>query len=59
MPSLAIVNKDGTYNDAGTGYMMEITEKEVRFRARDFAKGTWVADTTGDDSYDIVIGIEI
>lgn len=59
VPSLAIVNKDGTYNDAGTGYIMEVTENEVRFRARDFAKGTWVADTTGDDSYDIVIGIEM
>ena len=55
VPSLAIENKDGTYNDAGTGYIMEVYEKRVVFRARDFAKGTWVADTTGDKSYDITI----
>ena len=58
IPSLAIENKDGTYNDAGTGYMMEIYEDNVIFRARDFAKGTWVAETTGDSSYDIVIDIK-
>lgn len=58
IPSLAIENKDGTYNDAGTGYMMEVYENEVRFRARDFAKGTWVAEATGDSSYDIVIDIK-
>ena len=58
VPSLAIENKDGTYNDAGTGYMMEVYEDRVVFRARDFAKGTWVTDTTGDDSYDITIEIE-
>ena len=58
VPSLAIENKDGTYNDAGTGYIMEIYEKRVIFRARDFAKGTWVAETTGDKSYDINIKFE-
>ena len=58
IPSLAIENKDGTYNDAGTGYMMEVYEDNVIFRARDFAKGTWVAETTGDSSYDIVINIK-
>ena len=58
VPSLAIENKDGTYNDAGTGYMMEVYNKKVIFRARNFAKGTWVADTTGDKSYDITIKIE-
>ena len=57
-PSMAIENKDGTYNDAGTGYIMEVYEDEVIFRARDFAKGTWVAETTGDKSYDITIKIE-
>ncbi len=55
VPSFSIVNKDGTYNNAGTGYIAEVYEDEVIFRARDFAKGTWVAETTGDDSYDIVI----
>lgn len=58
IPSMAIENKDGTYNDAGTGYIMEIYEKRVIFRARDFAKGTWVAETTGDKSYDINIKFE-
>lgn len=58
VPSTAIVNKDGTYNNAGTGYIMEVYENEVRFRARDFAQGTWVVDTTGEESYDIVIEIE-
>ena len=58
VPSTAIVNKDGTYNNAGTGYIMEIYENEVRFRARDFAQGTWVADTTGDESYDIIVELE-
>lgn len=58
VPSTAIVNKDGTYNNAGTGYIMEVYENEVRFRARDFAQGTWVAETTGEESYDIIIEIE-
>ena len=55
IPSMSIENKDGTYNDAGTGYMLEVYKTKVIFRARDFAKGTWVAETTGDSSYDIEI----
>ena len=58
VPSMSIVNKDGTYNNAGTGYIMEVYEGEVIFRARDFAQGTWVVETTDDDSYDIVVKIE-
>ncbi len=58
IPSMSIENKDGTYNDAGTGYMLEVYKTKVVFRARDFAKGTWVAETTGDSSYDITIKIE-
>ncbi len=58
VPSMSIVNKDGTYNDAGTGYIMEVYEDEVIFRARDFAKGTWVVRTTGDESYDITVKLE-
>ena len=57
LPSLTIENKDGTYNDAGTGYILEVYEDEVVFRARDFAKGVWVADATGDSSYDLVIPV--
>ena len=37
---------------------MEAYEDEIIFRARDLAQGTWVAETTGDDSYDIVIELE-
>lgn len=58
LPSLTIDNKDGTYNNPGTGYIMEVYEDEVIFRARDFAKGVWVADTTGDSSYDLVIPVK-
>ena len=58
VPSMSIVNKDGTYNNAGTCYIMEAYEDEIIFRARDLAQGTWVAETTGDDSYDIIIKLE-
>jgi 3',5'-cyclic AMP phosphodiesterase CpdA len=58
VPSFSIVNKDGIYNDAGTGYIAEIYEDKVVFRARDFAKGVWVADVTDDSSYDIVIELK-
>jgi hyaluronate lyase len=58
IPSTAIVNKDGTYNNAGTGYIMEVYEEKVIFRARNFAEGVWVAEATGDNSYDIEINIE-
>ena len=57
LPSLTIDNKDGTYNNSGTGYVLEVYEDEVIFRARDFAKGVWVADATGDSSYDLVIPV--
>jgi hypothetical protein len=57
VPSMSIENKDGTYNNAGTGYIMEVYKTKVIFRARDFAQGTWVAETTGDSSYDITIKI--
>lgn len=58
VPSMTIENKDGTYNNAGTGYIMEVYDDVVVFRARDLAQGTWVSDTTGDKSYDITINIE-
>ncbi len=57
-PSMTIENKDGTYNEAGLGFILEVYEDEVIFRARDMADGTWVAETTGDASYDIVIPVE-
>lgn len=57
VPSMAIKNADGTYNNAGTGYIVEVYENQVIFRARDYAKGTWVAQTENDASYDIVIDL--
>jgi len=52
VPSVGIENKDGEYNDNGTGYMVEVYDDEVIFRARDFAKGKYLPD------YDIKIEIE-
>lgn len=57
LPSFSVKNATGTYNDAGTGYILEIYEDEVIFRARDYAKGVWVAEETGDSSYDLVIPV--
>lgn len=57
-PSMTIENKDGTYNAAGLGFILEVYEDEVIFRARNMAKGVWVAEETGDSSYDIVIPVE-
>ncbi len=53
LPSLCIENKDGSYNDAGIGYMVEVYDDEIIFRARDFAKGIWLPD------YDIKIPVAV
>ncbi len=58
LPSMSIENMDGTYNNGGTGYILEIYKNKVIFRARDMAKGTWVAETEKDSSYDIVIPLK-
>lgn len=58
VPSMAIENKDGTYNKSGLGYIVEVYEDEIIFRARDMAAGTWVAETENDESYDIVIPVK-
>ena len=42
LPSVGIENKDGEYNDAGTGYYVEVYDSSVIFRARDFSKGTYL-----------------
>lgn len=52
LPSLCINNKDGEYNDAGIGYIVECSDSVILFRARDFAKGIWVSD------YDISIEVK-
>lgn len=51
LPSITIVNKDGNYNNAGTGFMIEIYNNHVLFRARDFAQGKYIPD------YDIDIAL--
>lgn len=51
LPSTTIVNKDGDYNNAGIGFMIEIYNNHVLFRARDFAQGKYIPD------YDIDIAL--
>ena len=52
LPSFCIENKDGDYNDAGIGYVVEVYDDEVVFRARDFGKGIWLPD------YDLELPVE-
>lgn len=52
IPSLCIENKDGSYNGPGIGYVTEVYEDEVIFRARDFDDGCYMPE------YDIVIDVE-
>lgn len=49
LPSLCIDNKDGDYNGPGIGYMVEVYDDKVEFRARDFDDGCYVPD------YDLTI----
>ncbi len=44
LPSLGIKNKDGNCNDRGIGYVIQIFNNKVIFRARNFAKGEYLAD---------------
>ena len=44
VPAIGIVSKDGGYEAAGTGYMIELYDGEVLFRARDFAGGRWMPE---------------
>lgn len=44
VPSVGIVSKDGGYEAAGTGYMIEVYEDSVLFRARNFAGGVYLPD---------------
>lgn len=50
-PSTTIVNKDGEYNNAGIGFMIEAYDNHVLFRARDFAQGVYIPE------YDIDIAL--
>lgn len=53
VPSVAIDNQDGKCNDNGLGYMMEVYDNEVIFRARNFDKGKYLPE------YDIHINLYI
>lgn len=53
LPSFCINNKDGDYNDAGIGYVVEVYNTAVKFRARDFGKGIWLTD------YDLTIPLTV
>ena len=46
VPSVGIDNKDGVYNNPGTGLFVEVTDSEVIYYARDFANGKFL--TTDD-----------
>lgn len=46
VPSVGINNKDGVYNNPGTGLLVEVTDSQVIFYARDFANGKFL--TTED-----------
>ncbi len=52
LPSLTIDNKDGVCNDNGIGFVMEVYNNHVLFRARNFAKGVYMPE------YDIDIPVE-
>ncbi len=46
VPSVGIDNKDGVYNNPGTGLFVEVTDSQVIFYARDFRNGRFL--TTED-----------
>ena len=46
VPSAGINNKDGVYNNPGTGLFVEVTDSQVIFYARDFRNGRFL--TTED-----------
>lgn len=52
LPSLCIENKDGSYNEAGLGYIVEAYDDEIIFRARNLELGKWLPE------YDITISLD-
>lgn len=44
VPSLTINNKDGQYNGSGLGYIVEVYDNEILFRARNLETGKWLPD---------------
>ena len=43
VPSVGIDNKDGVYNNPGTGLFVEVTDSQVIFYARDFRNGKFLS----------------
>ena len=52
VPSLCIDNKDGQYNGSGLGYIVEVYDNEIIFRARNLETGEWLTE------YDEVITLK-
>ncbi|MBR3768676.1 MAG: metallophosphoesterase [Clostridia bacterium] len=44
LPGIGPDNADGEYNESGTGYILEVYENKVVFKARDFAHGKFVPE---------------
>lgn len=44
VPALSIDNKDGQYNGSGLGYIVEVYDNEIVFRARNLETGEWLKD---------------
>ncbi len=44
VPSLTIDNKDGQYNGSGLGYIVEVYDNEILFRARNLETGKWLPE---------------
>ncbi len=53
IPSLGVDNEDGSYNEHGIGYMVEVYKNQVIFRARNFDKGKYLP------KYDININLYV
>ncbi len=52
VPALSIENKDGKQNGSGLGYIVEVYDDEIVFRARNLETGKWLTD------YDEVIKLK-
>ncbi len=44
LPSISLSNQGGDYNERGTGYIIEVYDTEVVFRARNYSEGKWVPE---------------
>ncbi len=53
LPSVSIDNEDGKYNNNGIGYMLEVYNNQVLFRARNFDTGKYLP------KYDININLYV